>query len=688
MQTPSPVSMNPDTRTEPERGDSDSAIAERHLREKAALGDRAEAVLAALSEGVVIIDGTGVVTSMNDAAESILGTRRKYMVGQVLVDLPWEALDESGEPLERTSHPLIKALRSGEPQPERTLHFARRDGRVIWIATAARPLRSADGTVDGAVSSFRDVTAQKAAEDQVRSSEAQYRSLFELNGTVQVLVDTETGIITAANPAAVAFYGISREALVGANLSSLNRLDPSTTPPTMAAVVAGKANVVHRRHYLANGEPRDVEIYASPVHSGGKTFLHAIITDITARLEAERGRNRLAAILDLTPDVVGMFDDDGQLFYANRAGRLMMGLPAVAEVSDGGAMTDIPKDAIRQGHEGVDADRVLKEATVVAAATGQWTGETHIRGPLGRSLTMHQVVLAHRDPDGTLSHFSTIMHDVSEMRRVEYLLREQTHEMEVQTEELIQQSDELLAARDASEQANAAKSQFLAHMSHELRTPLTAIIGFARVLVTNRPGTLTPQQAAYAERIASNAIRLLGLINEMLDLSKVEAGQMELETSETDVRAMAIDVIADLEGRERSPGVALRAQVPDGPAILMADPTKLRQVLVNLVGNALKFTLEGSVVVGLETNAAGVPTAITVTDTGVGIAPEHQAAVFEPFAQEDTTISRRFGGTGLGLAISKRYCEMMGFSLVLESEVGVGSTFRVRFSKRDDGRMG
>jgi two-component system sensor histidine kinase/response regulator len=431
-----------------------------------------------------------------------------------------------------------------------------------------------------------------------------------------------------------------------------------------------------------------VEIYASPVHSGGKTFLHAIITDITARLEAERGRNRLAAILDLTPDVVGMFDDDGQLFYANRAGRLMMGLPAVAEVSDGGVMTDIPKDAIRQGHEGVDADRVLKEATVVAAATGQWTGETHIRGPLGRSLTMHQVVLAHRDPDGTLSHFSTIMHDVSEMRRVEYLLREQTHEMEVQTEELIQQSDELLAARDASEQANAAKSQFLAHMSHELRTPLTAIIGFARVLVTNRPGTLTPQQAAYAERIASNAIRLLGLINEMLDLSKVEAGQMELETSETDVSAMAIDVIADLEGRERSPGVALRAQVPDGPAILMADPTKLRQVLVNLVGNALKFTLEGSVVVGLETNAAGGPTAITVTDTGVGIAPEHQAAVFEPFAQEDTTISRRFGGTGLGLAISKRYCEMMGFSLVLESEVGVGSTFRVRFSKRDDGRMG
>jgi PAS domain S-box len=666
--------MTQDTRAVP----GEAEHSERHLREKAALEQRIEALLAALSEGVAIVDGDGVVTSMNDAAEAILGVRRKHMLGKALLDLPWVAFDENGFPIERTAHPILMALRSGEAQSERMLHFPRFDGRVVWIATAARPLRRPDGGIEGAVCSFRDVTAQKEAEDKVRSSEAQYRALFELNGTVQLLVDADTGIIAAANPAALAFYGMSKEQLVGTHLSSLNRLDPSTVPSIAAGVIAGLSTVIHRRHYRADGEPREVEIYASPVRSGDRTLLHAIITDITARLEAEKGRRRLAAILDQTPDVVGMFDEDGQLFYANRAGRLMMGLPAVAEVTDGGVMTDIPRDAIRQGHEG-DADRVLKEATVVAAATGQWTGETHLKGPLGRSLTMHQVVLAHREPDGTLSHFSTIMHDISEMRRVEHLLREQTYEMEVQTEELMQQSDELLAARDASEQANAAKSQFLAHMSHELRTPLTAIIGFARVLVSNRPGTLTQQQSAYAERIATNAIRLLGLINELLDLSKVEAGQMELETTPTDVNALAIDVIADLEGRERSPNVALRAEVPDGPVMINADATKLRQVLVNLVGNALKFTLEGSVVVALEMHDSGSPKCITVRDTGVGIAPEHQATVFDPFAQEDTTISRRFGGTGLGLAISKRYCEMMGFSLTLESEVGAGSTFRVCF---------
>ena len=651
---------------------------ERHRQEKAALELRTESLLAALTEGVAIVDAAGVITSVNDAAETILGFRRKQLVGHALLDLPWIALDEHGVPIERTAHPIIVALRSGEAQPERMLHFPRVDGRVVWIATAARPLRRADGGVEGAVCSFRDVTLQKEAEDRVRVSEAQYRALFELNGTVQLLVDAETGIIAAANPAAQAFYGLAGDVIVGTHLSQLNHLDPSTMPAMAEGVINGTSTVIHRRHYRANGQPRDVEIYATPVRSGDRTLLHAIITDITARVEAEKGRRRLAAILDETPDVVGMFDQSGQLFYANRAGRVMMGLPAIGEVGEDGVMADIPKNVIQAGHED-DGQQVLKEGTAVAAALGQWTGETHLRGPLGRTLTMHQVVIAHREPDGTLSHFSTIMHDVSEMRRVEHLLREQTYEMEVQTEELMQQSDELLAARDASEQANAAKSQFLAHMSHELRTPLTAIIGFSRVLVSNRPGNLTAQQSAFAERISSNAIRLLGLINELLDLSKVEAGQMELEPSQTDVSAMVVDVIADLEGRERSPGVALRAEVPEGPVLLMADATKLRQVLVNLVGNALKFTLEGSVVLALEVRANGTPSCIRVTDTGVGIAPEQHAAVFEPFAQEDTTISRRFGGTGLGLAISKRYCEMMGFSLTLDSEVGVGSTFRVCF---------
>jgi signal transduction histidine kinase len=270
------------------------------------------------------------------------------------------------------------------------------------------------------------------------------------------------------------------------------------------------------------------------------------------------------------------------------------------------------------------------------------------------------------------------------MRSAEMRLLDQAHELEAQTEELHQQTDELLLARDLAETANAAKSQFLAHMSHELRTPLTAIIGFSRVLASNRAGNLSEREKAFAERVLDNAVRLLGLIDQLLDLTKIEAGHAEMELGDVDVGAMTADVIRDLEGVPRAPGVALTAEVPPTAAIVRADATKLRQVLVNLVGNALKFTAAGSVSAIVKTLGDGNADTLSVSDTGVGVSPENHAAIFEPFAQEDTTITRRFGGTGLGLAISKRYCESMGFSLTLDSTPGQGSTFTIHFTPNAD----
>jgi signal transduction histidine kinase len=325
---------------------------------------------------------------------------------------------------------------------------------------------------------------------------------------------------------------------------------------------------------------------------------------------------------------------------------------------------------------------VLREATAIAAATGIWRGETQLYGRDGEGRTMSQTVIAHRNADGSLSHFSSILHDVSEMRRAEMRLLDQAHELEVQTEELRQQTDELFIARDLAESANAAKSQFLAHMSHELRTPLTAIIGFSRVLASNRAGNLSEREKAFAERVSHNAVRLLALIDQLLDLSKIEAGHSEMELGDVDLGAMTTDVVTDLDGLPRAPGVALCAHVPSTPIIVRADATKLRQVLVNLLGNALKFTVVGSVTVIVNAPGAGAAATLSVTDTGVGVAPEHQATIFEPFAQEDTTITRRFGGTGLGLAISKRYCEEMGFSLGIDSAPGVGSTFTIHFTNK------
>jgi signal transduction histidine kinase len=200
------------------------------------------------------------------------------------------------------------------------------------------------------------------------------------------------------------------------------------------------------------------------------------------------------------------------------------------------------------------------------------------------------------------------------------------------------------------------------------------------VLASNRAGNLSEREKAFAERVSDNAIRLLALIDQLLDLSKIEAGHAELELSDVDVAAMTTDVITDLETLPRAPGVVLSAKVPTTPAMVRADATKLRQVVVNLVGNALKFTAIGSVTVTVTARDDGSAATLAIADTGVGVAPENQATIFEPFAQEDTTITRRFGGTGLGLAISRRFCESMGFALTLNSVAGEGSTFTIDFT--------
>jgi two-component system sensor histidine kinase/response regulator len=648
-------------------------------RDKSALERRADGIFMALTEGVVVIDADGIVEAINAAGEDILGATAKLMVGHELLSLPWIAHERDGRPLVRENHPIMAALRTGLPQPERLLRYPRPDGREVWVAVAARALVEPDGRVAGAVSSFRDVSDQKMAQRALRESEAQYRALFEHNATVQLIVEAETGVMVAANPAATAFYGIPSEQLVGQHASLLSRTDQDSAVPLRDQIVAGRVTALRRRHYLASGEAREVELYSSPVTIDGRVVLHTFVMDVTARIEAEAARRRLAAILDLTPDIVGMFDLEGQLFYTNRAGRQLLGLPALEGEATGEAMADIPRDAIRMSNVDPDAEQILAETIAVAAAEGISWGEITLRGGDGEARIVSQVMMAHRDEDGRASHFSTILRDVSEMRRTQLLLREQAEELEMQTEELAHQTEELLAARDAAETANSAKSRFLTHMSHELRTPLTAIIGFSRVLEANRQGHLSTQEVAYAQRLSANAVRLLDLINQLLDLSKVEAGHMAIEWTSVDVAALAREVVADLQGRDRAPDLAFTASTPDVPAMVPADETKLRQVIVNLVGNALKFTEKGSVDVVVQVDESGTPLSLEVRDTGVGIAPAHQQAVFEPFAQEDVSITRRFGGTGLGLAISKQFCEMMGFVLELESTPGQGSTFRVRF---------
>jgi len=237
---------------------------------------------------------------------------------------------------------------------------------------------------------------------------------------------------------------------------------------------------------------------------------------------------------------------------------------------------------------------------------------------------------------------------------------------------------QLRAAKEEAETASRTKSEFLANMSHELRTPLNSVIGFSAVLLENRAGNLGPADLQFLERIKDGGEHLLELINDVLDISKIEAGKLELAIDQVELESLVRATVPQFESLAGDKGVSLEVEAPDGAsAKVEADPMRLKQVLLNLVGNAVKFTPDGTVTVRVVVGSGGNAQAVEVEDTGIGIPADKLSRIFDSFQQAETSTSRRFGGTGLGLTISRRLCRLMGFDLTAASIEGEGSTFRI-----------
>ena len=258
----------------------------------------------------------------------------------------------------------------------------------------------------------------------------------------------------------------------------------------------------------------------------------------------------------------------------------------------------------------------------------------------------------------------------------EQLLRELTELLQTEISLKLALANSETLAREALA-ANRAKSDFLARMSHELRTPLNSVIGFANVMLHNKAGNLRDVELTYLSRIQHNGVHLLGLINGLLDLAKIESGKMQVEIGVVDLRSLISDVIAQLEVEAQLKGVDLIAVIPDGIRPMETDKSKLAQVLMNLVANAVKFTSKGLVSVVVAADGDAVARSISVADSGIGIPADRLDAIFNPFEQAEKNTSASYGGTGLGLPISKSLAELLGFRLKVESVAGVGSTFTI-----------
>ena len=398
-----------------------------------------------------------------------------------------------------------------------------------------------------------------------------------------------------------------------------------------------------------------------------------------AQAEVRDERHRLELIIDSVADPILVTDPEGDIVLMNE--------PAERLFS--------PRTA---GHEG--AQRLVRAngahlTTFVSnllTRSGQqrYRGDIHLSDPsTGRGLPVEGVAGTILSEQGELTWVVTILHDRTEALERQRLYEELERgaaelELKVQeaTAELAQQNELLRRQHIALEQASALKSQFLANMSHEFRTPLNAILGYTHMLLNGVSGAVSDHQRKSLTRIDSNSRHLLALINDILDITRIEAGRMPLNLATFEVPELVREVMAELEPIIKRSNLKVSARLPSLLQPIKSDRQKVKQIVLNLLSNALKFTPQGSVTLSAAYDRPRKYLTIAVRDTGLGIPAEDQANIFEDFRQLDNSPARGYGGTGLGLAICRRLAQMLGGSIDLVSEVEKGSTFTLRLPVR------
>ncbi len=534
----------------------------------------------------------------------------------------------------------------------------RADGAYRWFKTRAVPMRGEDGSVVRWMGSNTDVDDQKRLEEKQRAEWA--RLDFVMTATPTVLYTARPfgdfgATFISDNVAAV--LGHPAACFVETPDFGIEHVHPDDVASLRDALSKpppdGRLTLEYRfRH--GDGRWRWVlnEVLFRRDAQGELSELIGSLVDITARKEAEErlqtSEARYALAVRGTSDGLWEWDVVNDAVYLS---------PRYLELRD-----YLPDDDIFRTQSGFVAtvhpdDRARMQAAIAAHLQQRvpYDIELRLRMGGGEYRWFRDRCQAEWDASGTATRVAGAITDIAEQK---------------------QAAEALLVAKQQAEAANRAKSEFVANMSHEIRTPLNGITGAAQLLHLT---TLTPSQREYVDAIATSSEALLALINDVLELSKIEAAQVELEHASFSLRASVADVLRSqgslLQRKGLDVDVDVTASVPE---TLVGDARRLRQILLNLIGNAIKFTDAGrirvSATVRERTNDVVVVT-IAVQDTGIGIAADMLQKVFAPFVQADASTARRYGGTGLGLAISSRLAELMGGAIAAESEPGRGSTF-------------
>ncbi len=499
---------------------------------------------------------------------------------------------------------------------------------------------------------FQNQEKQSDLRDQLHHSEERFRQIFDKSTAVQMLLNSKTGQIIDINQAAVQFYGYSREQLLSMHIGQINTLPEEIVRERLSLAFNGIQKVFYHQHRLASGEMRDVEVHAGPVHLKDDHFIFAITHDITeskkSREALQRERIMLRTVIDNLPDTVYVKDIQLRKTLANAAELNI--LNKTKEEVIGKTDRDLYPADVAQKYEEDDMHVIQSGKAVI-------NREEIVESPDGRInwlLTSKTPLIDH---DGQVVGLVGIGRNITE--RIETLKA-------------------LAEAKEAAEAANRAKSEFLANMSHEIRTPMNAILGFSEALYHRLEN---PEHKKMLHSVKSSGNLLLSLLNDILDLSKIEAGHLEIKPHPVHVISILEELKVIFSEKASEKGIDFTVHIPDDfPEYLYLDEVRIKQVLFNLLGNAIKFTEEGHVHLAVAfspLDEACGSLSIRVEDTGIGIDPNQIDSVFEPFYQQSGQSNRKYGGTGLGLPISQRLIKKMNGQITAISKVGAGSTFSV-----------
>ncbi|MCI0482347.1 MAG: PAS domain S-box protein, partial [Candidatus Dadabacteria bacterium] len=599
-------------------------------------------------------DTSGRIVDANKAAEAMIGQDKAGLIGKTFQQIGIFRQDQIQKGVE-----ILEQNKRGLPTGPDELVLTKKDGSELYVEVRTYPvIIQGENLVLGIA---RDISARKKAQEEVRSQKDFFEAVVNsLPGIFYVLDEKLTIIRWNSNLEKITGYsGREISGMTPFNFFDAEKHDEIRK--RIEEVFAKGHTSIETDLVSKDGKRTPFFLSASDVAVGDRHYLVGVGIDISERKEAEEKLDTLNQLLlnrtielrkseikwlsmfTTSKDAIYISTSDGQITDINPAGKELFGYSGDTIATLNARDLYANRDDRRRFEKEIRQREFVRDFEVVYKKKD------------GTLVECLETAVVRKDETGAVVGYQGIIRDISERKKL---------------------LEELKDATVNAEQANQAKSQFLANMSHEIRTPMNGILGFAELLLDEH---LTEEQHEYVKTIHDSGRTLLALINDILDLSKVESGAMEVVREEFYLYELLNGVVSITRLKANEKGVALTLTIAeDTPAKIESDQDKLRQVVLNLVSNAVKFTDEGSVDVRVKTGTTKNGEArltVSVRDTGCGIPAEKLGTIFEPFMQADNKTTRRYGGTGLGLSITRKLVELMGGTLDVSSEVGKGSVF-------------